>query len=192
MRKNILTIAAILATASVSAHAAGTTAFANYEFGRAEGGTGVQYEMIVGASQLTTVGTFDLGLKHNRFTSKDRSNGFEIGYSNGIRVGQVDLQGRVAYGRDNNIDAGGGGFTGNSQYWSVGAEASTPLTTDVRGFVGARHRNALNSDTPNQNRYTVGVDYSITKALTVRAGFAHYRQDRIKFNGVTTGVSYAF
>ena len=191
MRKNILAIAAVLAVTSINAQAAGTTVFGNYDFARAEGG-GVQWEGIVGASQLGRFGTFDLGLKVNRFSSSDRSNGFEVGYGNGLRLGAVDLQGRVAYGRDNNIDAGGGGFTGNSQYWSVGAEASMPITTDLRGFVGARHRNALNSDTPNQNRYTVGVDYALTKAFTVRAGFAHYRQDQIKFNGVTTGISYAF
>lgn len=191
MRKNILAIAVVLAASSVSAHAAGTSAFANYDFARAEGG-GVQWEGVVGLKQSTSIGSFDLGLKRNRFVSGDNSNGFEVGYGNGLRLGQVDLQGRVAYGRDNSIDQGGGGFTGNSQYWSAAAEASTPLSTDLRTFVGYRHRNAINADTPNQNRYIVGVDYSISRAVTLRAGFAHYRQDSLKFNGVTTGLNFAF
>lgn len=187
MKKTILA-AAILGTAFAAS--AGTTAFVNYDITQNNGGP--QWEALVGVSQLTQLGTFDGGLKRNRFVSSDRSNGFEVGYSNGLKVNQVDLIGRVAYGRDNNIDAGGGGFTGNSQYWSVGAEASTFLTTDLRGFVGYRFRDRLNSDTPNQNRFTVGVDYAISKAITARVGYAYYRQVGQSFNGLTTSVSYAF
>lgn len=189
MRKNILALTFL--AASSASMAAGTGLFAKYDFGRAEGG-GVQNELIVGASQQTKIGSFDIGLKRNRFISGDYSNGFELGYANGIRINQFDLQGRVAYGRDNSIDIGGGGFTGNSQYWSAEGEGSMPVTQDVRMFVNARHRNAINSDTPNQNRYGIGADYAISKNLTLRAGVAHYRQKGLNFNGITTAVNYAF
>jgi len=193
MKKLIaLTALALAATASY----AGTSAFVTYDYDRANGDQGgSQQEVAVGVAVATVVGTLDgalLGKRHS-FGQRDDGLGFEVGYSNGLTVMGVDLTGRAAYGRINQIDVDGGGFTGNAQYYSLAAEASLPVTSSIDAFVGYRHRNALNEDTPAAiNRWTAGADLSLSKSFSVRLGYAHTRQADRVMNGLTSAVQYKF
>jgi hypothetical protein len=185
-----------LAFAAATASAAGPVVGLSYDVDRANGeGFNAAHEVKLSVAQDTRFGTFDGGVLLARYqgeSNHDDANGFELGYGNGFAFGQYGVKARVAYGRLNQIDPNGGGFTGNASYASVGVEGAVPVSTTLNGFVGYRHRNGLNSDTPNQNRYTVGVDYAVTKTIALRAGFAHTRQADLVSNGLTTGVSYNF
>ncbi len=189
-------LAAALAIAATTA-SAGVTVFGTYDYDNATGGALKTYtEAHVGAALDTKLGTFDASLVGARIKSatKDDALGFEVGYTNGLKLGAVSLKGRAAYGRLNQVDTtGAGGFTGNTEYYSLAAEASLPLTQAITGFVGYRHRNGLEADTPSaQNRFTAGVDVALTQKLAVRVGAAHTRQAGQTFNGLTTAVSYKF
>lgn len=192
MKKLFATLS--LAFAASTALAAGPVVGVSYDADRANGSSFDSHEVKVSVAQATRLGTVDAGLLLARFqgTGNDDANGFEVGYSNGLAIGRAGLKGRVAYGRLNQVDGNGGGFTGNTSYLSLGAEAATPVTTAVNAFVGYRHRNALNSDTPTQNRYTAGVDFALNKSVALRAGLAHTRQAGFSFNGITTAVAYNF
>jgi len=189
-------LATALAIASFTA-SAGVTVFGTYDYDRAEGGALKTYtEANIGAALETKLGTVDGSVVVGRLNAGayDDALGFEVGYTNGLKLGNVGLKGRAAYGRLNQVDTtGAGGFTGNTEYYSLAAEAGLPVSSTVSGFVGYRHRNGLESDTPSvQNRYSAGVDLTVAKGLAVRVGVAHTRQDGEKFNGVTTAVSYKF
>jgi hypothetical protein len=176
----------------------GTSVGLTYDMNRANtnpSGFKVDNEVRAFIAQDTAVGTFDLGALYSRLRGQsnyDNAYGFEVGYGNGVKIGDYGLNGRIAYGRLNSIDPNGGGFTGNASYASAAIEATAPIDANTNAFVGYRHRNGLNSNTPNQNRYIVGVDYQVTKEIAVRGGFAHTRQADIVFNGFTTALVYKF
>ena len=194
MKKLIVT--SIFAAASFSA-AAGVTGFTGLNYDRANSGQFMrsQYELTAGASMPTKFGTVDGALVATQLNSVGRDDGlgFEIGYSNGLKFGKVSLTGRAAYGRVNQVDTLGGGFAGNTQYYSLGAEASMPVAKNVTGFVGFRHRNGLDADTPAaSNRYSLGADVLLNKKSTVRLGYTHTRQASETLNGFTTSINYKF
>lgn len=195
MKKSL--IAAALAAASFAA-SAGVTGFVSYDYDRdleKNKPWFSQHETIVGAKLGTSLGTVDGGIVVRQLVTgvRDDNLGFELGYTNGLKLGPVGVTGRVAYGRVNQVDTTGGGFTGNSEYYSLAAEAALPVTSTVTAFAGFRHRNGLEADTPAaSNRYTVGADVTLTKSLGLRVGYAHTRQAGLIFNGVTTAVSYKF
>lgn len=193
MKNFLATITLSLAAMTASA---GPVVGLQYDADRANGsGFNVAHEGKLSIAQDTKLGTIDGGLimsRYNGATTSDNANGFEVGYSNGFALGQVGLKGRAAYGRMNRIDANGGGFTGNASYVSLAAEAAVPLTPTLNGFVGYRHRRALDDGMYAQNRYTAGVDYAINKNIALRAALAHTTQGGLKYNGVSTGISYAF
>lgn len=197
MKKIIATIS--LSLAAFISFAAGPTIGLSYDHDRANGNVTDFRSVHEGKLSVTQdlsagSGSIDGGLllSRRRGSFIDNANGFEFGYSNGTSFDQVGLKGRIGYGRMNSIDPNGGGFTGNQQYVSLGAEAAMPISLTSNGFVGYRHRNGLNSDTPIQNRYTVGVDFAVSNNIAVRVGYAHTRQAGFIYNGLTTGISYAF
>lgn len=194
LKKLLATLA--LSLASVSSFAAGPVIGATYDFDRANGdGYRGTHEAKVSIAQPTSLGTFDAGLLGARYRgvrTTDDANGFELGYSNGLAVGRVGLTGRLGYGRMNQIDANGGGFTGNTNYWSGAVEASTPVVGSLNAFAGYRHRNGFGSALQAQNRYTLGVDYAVNKSVALRAGYAHTRQGTLVYNGLTTAATYNF
>lgn len=186
MKKTLLS--AVLALASVAASAS-VTGFTTYDANNFAGSKTKTHEVNVGAAMSTVYGTFDLAGVYNQVDTgaRDHQAGFEVGYSNGIKLGQFNLTGRAALGR-NNFVAGE-----NTQFYSLAGELSVPLTSGaVTGFVGYRHRNYFNVDGV-ENRYSVGADIAVTKKLDVRVGYAHttFGGD-VKANGVVTAVSYKF
>jgi opacity protein-like surface antigen len=194
LKKTFATLA-LLAIATTAS--AGVTAFTTYDYDRANEGQGAwksQHEAHVGAALGTKFGTVDAAVVGRQLVTNKRDDnlGFELGYSNGLKLGAVGLTGRVAYGQINQVDTKIGGFSGNSAYYSLAAEASTPLASTVTGFVGYRFRGDANGDTPLQNRFTVGADVALAKNVALRAGYAFTKQNGVNYNGLTTAVSYKF
>ncbi len=193
MKKTIF--AAVLALTAVAATAQ-TTAFATYDYDRANKGQGwkSQHEAAVGVQLPTSIGTFEAAVLGRQLVTRVRDDnaGFELGYTNGIKLGAVNVDGRITYGRLNQVDLRNHAFKGNSSFVSYGVEASTALTPTVGAFAGFRLRDGINGDTPEQQRYTVGLDVRVSKELAVRAGVAHSREAGVVYNGLTTAVSYSF
>jgi hypothetical protein len=193
MKKTLLLAAALVLASAAQA----TTVGASYDLDRANGdGFRRANELRVTIAQPTKYGTFDAALTGARFNgvkNHDDANGFEVGYSDSLAVTKaLTLTGRAGYGRLNNIDGNGGGYTGNSSYYVLQAEAATPVAKNLGAFVGYRFRSALNADTTTQNRYTIGADYALTKSVAVRAAYNHTRQAGLVFNGATVGATYSF
>ena len=194
MKKIFTTLALVAFAATASA----ATGFTTYDYDQANAGQGsfeAQHEVHVGAAVATKFGAFDGAVVGSQLVtaSRDKGLGFELGYSKGLKLGTVAVTARAAYGRVNQLAVGGGGFTGNSQYYSLSAEAALPIAKNVTGFVGYRFRDGLNSNTPAvQNRFTAGVDFAVTKGVTLRAGYAFTKQAGYNMNGLTTAVTFAF
>lgn len=193
MKKTLIAAALALSAAAASA---GVTVFGTYDYDRAEGGAlKTTTEAHVGAAVDTKLGTFDASVVGARLNAGayDDALGFELGYTNGFKLGNVGLKGRAAFGRLNQVDTVVGGFSGNTKYYSLSAEAGLPVSSTLAGYVAFRHRNGLEADTPSaQNRYSVGADLTLAKNLAVRVGVNHTRSAGEKFNGVSTAVSVKF
>jgi hypothetical protein len=186
MKKTLLAATLLAATSAF----AGVTGFTSYDYDNANDGQGAaryQQEVHVGAALGTKLGTFDGAVVGRRATAgaADDQGGFELGYSNGLKLGAVSVTGRAAYGRLNQVSGG------NFEYYSLGAEASLPITSTVTGFAGYRFRDATGGGNI-QNRFTVGADFALTKAIALRAGYAFTKQDGLNFNGLTTAVAVKF
>jgi len=186
MKKTLLAAALLAATSAF----AGVTGFTTYDYDNANDGQGAlryQQEVQVGAAVDTKLGTFDGSVSGRWATAvgTDGQGGFELGYTNGLKLGPVALKGRAAYGRFNQVTAG------NVEYYSLAAEAGLPLTSTVTGFAGYRFRDLANSSA-TQNRFTVGADFALSKTVALRAGYAFTKQDGVNLNGLTTAVAVKF
>lgn len=191
------TFTALALAALATAASAGVTGFTTYDYDRANAGQGSwksQHEVQVGVAVDTKLGTFDGSVVGRQLVTsvRDDNLGFELGYTNGVKLGTVAVKGRLAYGQINQVDTTTGGFSGNSSYYKVGVEAALPLTSTVTSFAGYRFTGDANGDTPLQNRFTVGADVALTKNLALRAGYAFTKQNGLNMNGLTTAVSYKF
>lgn len=196
MKKSL--IAAALAVASFAA-TAGVTGFVSYDYDRDLEKNKPwlsQHEAVVGAALGTKFGTVDGGLVVKQLVTgvRDDALGFELGYTTpAVKLGPVAVAVRAGLGRVNQIDVGGGGFKGNSSYYSLSANASMPIAQNITGFVGFRHRNGMNADTPaSSNRLTVGADLTVAPKVVLSVGYAQTWQNGLNLNGVTTAVSYKF
>lgn len=194
MKKTILALTLMAATAAASAN---VTAFVKADYANANSGQPLhsQYEVATGAALKTTLGTLDAALLGQRIKTRieDDGLGFELGYSNGLKLGTVKVTGRVSYGRVNQLRTRVAGFKGNTEFYGIEAEAALPVTKGITAFVAARHRNGIDTDTPAAaNRLTVGADIAVTKGITARVGYSHTKQNNVNLNGLTTAVTYAF
>ena len=192
-----LVVTAVFSACAFSASAAGLKVMSSLDYDSANAGQFFrsQYELSAGVATMTRFGQVDGLLVSRQLNSvgRDEALGFEVGYSNGLKVGKVSLNGRAAYGRLNQVDTTGGGFSGNSQYYSLAAEAVVPVTSKVNGYVGFRHRNGLTSETPaTSNRYSLGGEMALGKKTAVRLGYSHTRSAGEVFNGLSTSVNYKF
>jgi hypothetical protein len=193
MKKLFTTLALFAFAAAASAG----TAFTTYDVDYANAGQGFdsQNEVHVGAAFNTKYGVLDAAVVGRQLSpadgARDNSYGFEVGYSKGVQLGAVTVTGRAALGRINHVDTNYGGFIGNTQYYSLAAEASLPVTEKLSTFVGYRFRDAYSTG-PTTNRYTVGVDYAITPTIGLCAGYAFTKSAGTNFNGLTTAISYKF
>ncbi len=192
MKKILLALAVVAASTAASAQVVG---FTSYDYLTRAGKTGDQQEASVGLALATKYGTFDGAVVGNRYRLgvDDKTLGFEVGYTNGLTIGKIDLAGRAAYGRKNQVDKGSV-LKANTQYYTLEGEVSTPLTSGVTGFIGAGHKQAFDSGkaTLSSNRVEAGVKVNVTKALGARVGYARVTERGDTFNGVTTALQYTF
>lgn len=194
MKKSLIAVTLLAATSAF----AGITATTSYDYDNVNSSKNkltAQHEGTLGLAYGTKFGTVDAAVTGRRLdtANNDYNLGFEVGYTNGIKLGAVNLKGRAAYGRFNQVETKTAGFSGNSSYYSLAAEASTPITKQVTAFGGVRMRNGINAETPGiSTRYTAGVDVAVVKGLTARVGYAFTKQEGLNLNGITTAVSYAF
>lgn len=188
MKKTALAAALAIAATTASAGTAFITADHVYDDAATRTRSTVT-EVATGAAFGTKVGTVDGAIVARRTstTRTDEALGFEVGYSNGLKVGQVTVKGRAAYGRLNQV------ATGNNAYYSLGAEASLPVAPNATAFAGYRHRNGLNSATTDAaNRFSTGIDLQLSKTVGARIGFVHDRAGATVANGITTALTYGF
>lgn len=181
--KRTLLAAALALTALTSS--AGITGYTLYDYDRNEGSPyhGLHTGQ-VGLKLSTSLGSFDGAVLGTQAVTRTRANstGAEFGYSLSGRVFGLGLTGRAAYGQ---VD--------QAKYYSLGAEASMPLSEKLAVFAGYKHTNSVSKDADVSNRYTFGVDYNLTKKLGLRIGYARTAVvNAPRANGVTSGLSYAF
>lgn len=193
MKKTILALA--LATAASFAAAQTISSTFDSDHGVRNSGE-AKKELSTKLAFDTKYGTFDgviIGNRQKSAAGTDNALGFELGYSRDLKLDAGAIVGRAAYGRLNQVDPNGGGYTGNLQYYSLSAEYRLGIAQDTIGFVGVRHRNTFNSvgDTA-QNRFTVGAEYKLSRDLTVRAGLAHTLEGGKNYNGIITSIAYRF
>lgn len=192
--KKIFTLAALALAATLAS--AGTVGFTTYDYDRytGSGPWNSQHEVQVGVATTTKLGTFDGSVVVGQLVTsvRDDTLGFELGYSNGIKLGAVALKGRVSYGVKNQVNISFPGYDGNSEYYGLAAEAGLPLSPTVTAFGGYRYRAGFGSDPLNQNRYTIGADFKVAPNVALRAGYAYTNQNGVGFNGLTTAIVYGF
>lgn len=185
--KTLLIAASLLAFTAVSSAAiVGTT---QYTFSHATSGS-IQ-ELQTGLKVDTPIGKLDGAVVGDRyhFGKVDNVLGFELGYSNDLKLGAGSLAGRVAYGRKNlvNVD---GVYSKNLQYISLSGEFHAPITKVITGYTGYEHRRVLGGTV--ENRLSAGAEFNLTKSLSTRVGYQHASIAGKNFNGLVTSVSYAF
>lgn len=174
--KKILIALALSSTGAV--FAANPTAFLTYDI---DGGA---HEVKATIAQPTPYGSVDANVLVTRSrTGAPHTNGFEVGYGNGLNLGRFGLRARLAYGDT---------FAGNSSYYWVGAETAFPVTQRINAFVAARHLGSLNSIAQSNNQFTLGADIGISKTFAVRAGIYQKRFSGLNRTGFTTSVFYNF
>lgn len=152
MKKTL--ILATLALASLAASAVEVTGTVKYDYDRFENTPTwlSQHNVVVGAKVgFGAAGAVDAGFVTNQIVTGTRSNqvGYELGYSNGLKIGSLGLSGRIAYRhQDLNNAATAGSIVGvafanaidgslNQTRYSV--EVTYPLSSTVTGFVGGEH-----------------------------------------------------
>ena len=78
-------------------------------------------------------------------------------------------------------------------YYTLGVEASKPLTEKASLVVGFKHRNGeFAGDTLRSNKTTIGVDYALTKSTTVGVAYAHLAAQNYVANGAQVKLNVAF
>jgi hypothetical protein len=189
-------IAAVLATFSLAA-AAQVTGTVSYEYGNVAGVKNASVQEVVTTIAVpTALGVFDAGIIGNRARAsgvQDDTLGFELAYSNSVKLTHGTLMGRAAVGRLNQVDPSGSGFAGNLQFFTLTGEFSAPVAPRLGAFVAYRHLNTFDSvgDTA-QNRVAAGVDFAAMKNLSVRTGVFHSRELGGAVNGLQVALTYGF
>lgn len=190
MKKIFATIVlASLATAA-SAQLTGT---AKYDFDRLEGGAVTLHRGTVGLKYTGAYGSVDGGAVSGQLRTDIGSitaNGFEIGYSNSLKLGTITTTGRVGYSE---LRTSGGQLDRTS----VSVEGSLPITKTVNGVVGYEYNDLRlkafgGVAEGTAHRYTVGADVALTKTVGLRALYAISRSEGENANGLTAALTYKF
>jgi opacity protein-like surface antigen len=190
--KKLIAISALLAISGAAS--AQLVAKGTYDLDF-KNGSGRQSELGLGFGVGTRLGTFDAAFVTNRYNlgGIDNTNGFEVGYGASLpKLGPVAVTGRVGYGRKNQIDGSGSGFSGNVPYYNLGVEGSVPWTPRTNVFAGYKFESSTNGQSYTQSRISTGIDYRLTQKVTARVGYAFTMERGQNYNGITTAISYKF
>ncbi len=190
-------IFAAFALALMAMAASATTISVEYDYNMVAGSPS-EHAGYITLAQETKLGTFDFGIQAAGAVSDNagavRATGWEIGYSLPITTGKITLIPRIATGAMNTIDPNASGFSKSDRYVLGSVEAQMPLTASLTGYTSYTRMSSIIAD---QNfaysRVQAGVDFSVTKALTVRTGLSHTQTDRtVVSNGAVVVASYSF
>jgi hypothetical protein len=188
MKKTLLALALVASTFAASAMT--VTGTAKYDYDRAESFPVSLHRGTVSVGfGFGALGTVDAGAVVDQargYGAHATGDGFELGYTNGVKFGAFGLSGRAGYSRvaDEN---------GHINVTSLAANASYALTPTVSLVGGVEHLR-LRTDIGNAiaNRATIGAEVAVTKNVSVKALYARTRAEGYNANGLTTAVSYKF
>lgn len=192
MKKSLI---ALLAFASIAASA--TTLTAEYNYNETAGSSvGASQYGYLGIAQETKYGTVDFGFQGansttSRFGALDQS-GYEVGYSYPVQVGKFNVVPRAATGVLHTIDPSAAGFSSSQKYFLVSVEGQYKLSEKVGAYSSYSHSNSIGGTKFHGNRVQVGIDYTVTKALNLRAGYSFQKLDADNLNGLVAVASYSF
>lgn len=185
--------ATLVLAAMATAASAQLTGTAKYDFDRLEGGDITVHRGTVGLKYTGVYGAVDGAVASGQLRTPigdNTANGFEIGYSNGLKLGQFTTTGRIGYSE---LRTTGGGLDRTS----LSVETSLPLTKSISGVAGYEYNDIrlkafgqVAEDTAN--RFTIGADFAVTKNISLRALYAVTRTEGENANGLTAAVSYKF
>lgn len=195
MKKTLIALVASLAFAAASA----TTVSVEYDYNQIantqKGTPGTQYGK-VSLAQDTKYGTFDIGLQGANTTDMNTGalarSGWELGYTYPLTVGKVTVLPRVATGQLNSIAPVEVGVTQSNKYFLASVEADYRLSEKLGTYVSYSHMNSIQSSTSHANRVQAGIDYAVTKAISVRTGYSYQKFDGENLNGLVLVGNYSF
>lgn len=188
MKKTLL--AAVLLSVAGLASAGDLTGTVKYDYDKASGNadaslhrvtTGLKYD-------FGTVGAVDGGYVAAQARlggATGNGQGYEIGYSNGVKLGSVALSGRLSFSQLS-FDAA------KIDVAKAEVGAALPITDRLSLTGGFEHLRMTRDADAIANRGLVGVDYALTKQLSLRAQYARTWSEGDTANGLTTAVSYKF
>ena len=195
MKKTLIALVALVAIAASAA----TTVSVEYDYNRVanapKGTPGIQYGY-VGIAQDTKYGTFDIGLQGVNTTDMNTGalarSGWEIGYTYPVTIGKVTVLPRIATGQMNSIAPVEAGLTQHNKYFLASVEGDYRLSEKFGTYVSYSHMNSIQSTPLHANRVQVGIDYAVSKAISVRTGYSYQKFDGDNMNGLVLVGSYSF
>lgn len=187
MKKSLLA-AALLSLAGL-ASAGELSGTVKYDYDKMDGGDASLHRVTTGLKyDFGTVGAVDGGFVASQARLGGKSangQGYEVGYSNGLKVGPVALTGRLSFSQLSFDPA-------RIDVYKAEVGAALPVTTNLSLVGGYEHIQLKRDADAIANRGIIGVDYAITKQLSVRAQYARTWSEGDTANGLTTAVSYKF
>lgn len=143
------------------------------------------------AGARTQYGTFDASLFEVTIRGKrffDTLQGAELGYGHGRNFGKMNLSGRIGMGKVYGRGLGAPDDTGTYSTYTL--SAGYPITKQLGVGISARYRPA--GDFDQQQQYSVGATYSVSKQVQILGGFRHTRSTGPILNGASASVRYFF
>lgn len=188
MKKTLLALA--LAASTFAASAMDVTGTVKYDYDRAESFPVSLHRGAVSVGfGFGALGTVDGGIVVDQvrgYGASATGDGFELGYTNGVKFGAFGLSGRAGYTRvaDEN---------GHVNVTSLAVNASYALTPTVALVGGVEHLRARTDiGSAIANRSTIGAEVALTKNVAIKALYARTYAEGFTANGLTTAVSYKF
>jgi len=151
-------------------------------------GKTTQDNTFVAVRQATAYGTLDGALTYgNTDGAQGNTNGYEVGYSYPVSLKKFTVIPRVFVGNTTELGTEGH-FYGTSVEWRL------PLTAKLGGFANVDYRKGSVEATGSLRKtYSFGVDYPVSKAVSIRASYRHANLGGNELqNGVQGVVSYSF
>jgi hypothetical protein len=194
MKKYAILASLLIATSVASATA--LTGTVKYDYDRVESGAFLAaHQGSVGLKfNAGKLGSIDGSVVGAQLVTSDRVNGtgYDVGYSNGVKLGKLGLSARVGFKRL--------AFDSSKAHTSVreySTEATYPITPVAVGFLGFEQLRA-SSDTAGvssvgiANRASVGFEAPLYTNTTLRVGYVRTFTEGRASNGATVGLKFNF
>jgi opacity protein-like surface antigen len=200
LKENMNKILALAVLALVAGTASATAVDVEYDWNHVvanKDNSNHTHYVYAGVIQPTAIGTFDFGLQGTRAQyygfSNDDSNGWELGYSYPLTYGAFTVVPRFAFGEMNHINPDGTGYNYNAKYFLPSLEADHALTPYAGGYVAYSYMRKANADSiVKANRLQAGIDWTVTKSITLRTGLSYNKFGDQNQEGVVVIGTYGF